>query len=111
MLAFGEPSVDVAEGSAAERRLARDWQEFSKKWDVRVTRACAEAPAAPSLDDDLHVVMAHQLLGDACQRLRLATVSSGDSSVPMKSWRRGSLDQAAARIDEARNQLEDATRF
>ena len=111
MLAFGEPWVDVAEGSAAEARLTRDWQEFAKTWDARVTRACGKVPARPGFDDDLHVVMAHQLLGDACHKLRVATVSAGDAAVPMKSWRKGSLDEATARIEEARAHLADAMRF
>jgi hypothetical protein len=76
-----------------------------------VSRACAKAPAAPALDDDRHVVMAHQQLGDACHQLRLASVAPGEAPVPMKSWRQASLDQAAARIAEARARLEGATRF
>jgi hypothetical protein len=111
LMAPGEPSVDVAEGSAAEARLARAWADLSRDWEQRVSRACAKAPAAPAQGDDLHLVMAHQQLGDACHQLRLATVAPGEAPVPMKSWRQASLDQAAARISEARAQLEDATRF
>ena len=69
------------------------------------------APAAPALDDDLHVVMAHQLLGAACQQLRVATVSAAEAPVPVRSWREGALDLAEARIQEARTHLAEATRF
>ncbi len=111
MLAFGEVYVDVPEGSPEEAQLVDDWLAFARRWDERVTKACGQAPARPALDDDLRVVMAHQLLGDACHQLHVATVSAGEASVPMKHWRSSSLDQAAARIAEARAQLAEARRF
>lgn len=100
--------MDVAEGSAEERKLVRDWQGFARGWDERMTKACAKAPAAAALDDDLRL---QQLLGQACQQLRVATVGAGDLPVPMKHWRESSLEQAAAHIAEARAQLAEAKAF
>ncbi len=111
MLRYGEIYVDVLEGSQAETELVDDWLTFARRWDTRVGKACAQTPPRPALDDDLHVVMAHQLLGDACHQLRVATVSAGDASIPTKDWRSSSLDQAVERIAEARAQLVEARRF
>jgi hypothetical protein len=110
LMTVGEPYAGAAAGSAAETRLARDWAESFWGWEQRVSRACAMAPAAPAQGGDLRVVMAHQQLGDACHQLRLATEAPGEA-VPMNSQRQASLDQAAARIAEARAQLEGAARY
>jgi hypothetical protein len=108
--AIGEPSLAAAEGSSAEAHLAPDRAELSRGWEQRVSLACAEAPAAPALGAGLHVVTAHQLLEDACHQLRLAIASPGEAPLPTKPWGQGPLDQAAARIAEARAQLDAAMR-
>lgn len=108
LLRFGEQYVDVAEGSAAERRLAEDWNRYARRFGERLQDVARQAPPQPAWDGEPHVVAAHQRLGEALQRLRLATVAPGELALPDKAWRRESLDGAAALLDEARRELAQA---
>jgi hypothetical protein len=108
MLAFGEAYLDVAEGSAAERRLADDWNRFVRGFDARVAEVAGHAPPAPAWDSEPHVVAAYQRLAEALQRLRTATVAPGDLVLPDRAWRRENLDGAAQLVEAARRELGEA---
>jgi hypothetical protein len=105
LLAFGEQYVDAGEGSAAERRLASDWNRFARRFDARVQEVARQAPPEPAWDGEPHVRSAYQQLGQALQRLRMATVAPGELLLPDKTWRREHLDGAAALVEAAGRDL------
>jgi hypothetical protein len=108
MLRFGEQYVDAAEGSAAERKLAEDWNRYARRFDERLQEVARHAPPQPPWDGEPHLVAAHQRLGEAVQRLRTATVAPGELVLPDKAWRRENLDGAAALVEDARRELAQA---
>jgi hypothetical protein len=101
---FGEPFADASQRYELSR-LAREWDDWSRKWSAEVGRVINRMPPQPPSNIDVRLSDTHNKLRSALESLLAVPKSDNSSGVPFRRTRRNRFNQASVLVDESRQIL------